>query len=147
MEPSPLQKAGPHAAKWGMMRSPKETAVRRQAAIGAPIRRHPAPALVYVFPSVGAGGVGGTLGVQCEAMRAAQDAGVPCVNGWTGYLPPGWDFFPGYRPLLVWLAETGAPPAAVAGLVVIGEPTPDADPRYEAAMRAAYPPRPTAPEQ
>ena len=37
------------------------------------------------------------------------------------------------------------PERALAGLVVIGEPVPDADPQYEAAMRAAFPPRAVAP--
>ena len=36
-------------------------------------------------------------------------------------------------------------PDVLAGLVVIGEPEPDADHQYEAAMRATYPPRAVAP--
>jgi hypothetical protein len=136
---------GPRAQTWGPFRNSKEVAVRRQAAIGEALRRHPAPKLLYVFPSYGAGSVGGAFGVQGEAMRASQDTGIPCVNGWSGYMPNGWGFFPGYRPLFVWLTATGAPPEVVKGLVVVGEPVPDADWRYETAMRASFPPHAAAP--
>jgi hypothetical protein len=130
---------GPGAARWGSARSPKADALRRQDAIAAAIRAHPAPRVLYVFPSYGAGNPLGHFGVQCEAMRAAQDAGVVCVNGWTGYLPPGWDFFRGYRGLFRWLVGTGVPPEEFAGLVLVGEPEPDYDPIYDAVMRAAMP--------
>jgi hypothetical protein len=133
---------GPRAAGWAPMRYSLETALTRQARIVEAARQHPNPTLLYVFPSAGDGPCG-EMGVQLEAMRASQDLGVPCVNGWSGYLAHGWDYFPGYRALLTWLTEKNAtPPERLEGLVVVGEPVPDADPAYEARMRAAYPPRP-----
>jgi hypothetical protein len=81
--------------------------------------------------------------MQIEVMRACQDLGVPCVNGWSGYLPPKWDLFGSYRDILNWLTVRHAtPPDRLAGLVLIGEvpPDPAADPEYEARMRATYPP-------
>jgi hypothetical protein len=137
--------AGPSGATWGPMRYPKEVAVRRQARIGAAIREHPAAGVLYAFPSYGAGSQGGPIGVQCEAMRAAQDAGIPCVNGWSGYHPGGWDFFAGYRELFAWFANTGVPAEGPPGLVVVGEPVPDADAAYEAGMRARFPGRAPGP--
>ncbi len=131
----------PHETDWRFLRYPKNLALTRQARIIDAIRQHPAPKLVYVFPSAGDGPLGG-VNVQLEAMRAAQDLGLPCVNGWSGYVPPGWDFFPGYRGLLNWLTRTNPIPAdRLAGLVVVGEPEPDPDPAFDAAMKAAYPPR------
>ncbi len=137
--------AGPHAHTWAPLRYSKAIATARQARIVEAIRQHPGPTLLYAFPSYGEGSQGGALGAQFEAMRASQDAGIPCVNGWSGYLPGGWGFFPGYRALFAWLAATGVPPERIAGLVVVGVPVPDADPQYEAAMRAAFPPRAVPP--
>lgn len=135
--PPPLP---PKGDLWWPMRNPKEVVVRRQSGISEAIRQHPAPKLLFVFPSYGAGSVGGSYGVQPEAMRAAQDAGIPCVNGWSGYTPAGWDFFPSYRALFAWLEAQGAAPELVEGLVVVGDPVPDPDPQYEARMREKYPP-------
>jgi hypothetical protein len=132
---------GPKGHTWGPQRYSKEVAVRRQAVILGAIRSNPSPTLLYVFPSFGLGGPGGTLGVQCEAIRAAQDAGIPCVNGWSGYLMGGWDFFSGYRSLETWFTLSHVPAEALGGLVVVGAPLPDADPLYEAAWRTAFPPR------
>jgi hypothetical protein len=136
---------GARAAHWHPARYRVETALARQERIAQAIRRHPNPTLVYAFPSAGAGSQGGALGVQFEAMRASQDAGLPCVNGWSGYLPPAWDFFADYRSLLEWLARNDIPAEVLAGLVVVGEPVPDRDPRYDASMRARFPPQPMAP--
>ena len=94
-----------------------------------------------MFPAKRAGTRGSTLGVQFEAMRAGQDAGVPSANGWSGYVPAGWDLFSVYRPLFEWFAALRVPPHVLEGLVLIGEPDPDADPRYDAAMRPRFPPR------
>jgi hypothetical protein len=133
---------GPRSADWDPLRYSKAQAVARQARLVEAIRSHPNPRLVYVFPSAVADGPFANVALQIEAMRAAQDAGVQCVNGYSGYFAIGWSEFRGYRELLTWLTETNhLPPDVLAGLVVIGEPEPDADPQYEAAMRAAYPPR------
>ena len=137
---------GVRAGDWSRLRYPVEHIVARQALIGDAIRRRPGATLVYVFPSIAENKLEGRLVVQVEAMRAAQDLGIPCVNGWSGYLPPHWDYFRGYRGLMEWLTvQHATPERALAGLVVIGEPVPDADPQYEAAMRAAFPPRAVAP--
>jgi hypothetical protein len=98
--------------------------------------------MVYVFPSEG-NGPGAALGLQLEAVRACQDLGLPCINGYSGYVPGLWDYFTNYRDLMKWLTVSNSVPAdRLAGLVVVGEPEPDRDPKYEAAMRAAYPPQP-----
>lgn len=133
---------GSTAGKWKAMRYSRETAVTRQNKVAEVIRRHPAPTAVHVFPSATPSG---GLGVQLEAMRATQDLGLPCVNGWSGYSPQGWDyvtFFPSYRSLINWLTSTNnLTSEQLTGLVVVGEPQADADPAYEAAMRAAHPPQ------
>ena len=139
-------KSGERAAEWAEMQYPLEHILARQERIGAAIRRQPGATLVYVFPSVGENKRDARLVVQLEAMRASQDLGIPCVNGWSGYLPNDWEFFLGYRDLMTWLTvRHKTPPDRMAGLVVIGEPVPDPDPLYEAVMRAAFPPRAVAP--
>ena len=135
-----ISTTGSQAHQWAPLRYSHQTATARQAGIREAIRQHPAPTLVYVFPSYGAGSQGGSFGVQLEAMRASQDAGIPCVNGWSGYLPAEWDFFPTYRALFKWLDSTGVPKEQLSGLVIVGEPVPDLDRQYEAAMRAMFPP-------
>ena len=138
--------SGDRTAEWAEMRYPLEHILEREKRIADAIRQHPGAKLVYVFPSVGENKRDARLVVQLEAMRAAQDLGIPCVNGWSGYLPPDWDYFLGYRGLMEWLTvRHQIPVPTLAGLVVVGDPIPDADPRYEAAMRAAYPPRAVAP--
>ncbi len=137
---------GERAEDWSRLRYPVENLRTRQALIADVIRREPRVTLVYVFPSVAENKPDGRLVVQLEAMRASQDLGIPCVNGWSGYLPPNWDYFRGYRGLMEWLkTRHKIPEHVLAGLVVIGEPVPDDDPQYEAAMRAAFPPRVIAP--
>jgi hypothetical protein len=134
---------GSRGAEWKLLRYPKELVLARQAPVAGAIRRHPAPTLVYVFPSVAGNSRHGPLLAQLEAMRAAQDHGLPCVNGWSGYLAPDWDYFPSYRDLMKWLTEKHrVAPEVLAGLVVVGEPVPDPDPEYESAMRKRFPPQP-----
>jgi hypothetical protein len=136
-----LVPVGGHADEWYYFRNPLDVTLARQARIAEAVGRHPPGAFVFVFPSA-ADGVGGKWGLQAEVMRATQDLGVPCVNGWTGYMPSGWGYFAGYRELMTWLTEENdTPPGQLAGLVVVGEPQPDKDAAYEARMRAAYPPR------
>jgi hypothetical protein len=135
---------GPRGAGWAPMRCSLDVTLWRQDRIAEAVRRHPAPTLVYAFPSTG-DGPGGSIALQMEAVRAAQDCGIPCVNGWSGHWPHDWTFFPTYRGLMKWLTVTNSVPAhRLTGLVVVGEPTPDpnGDPSYETRMRAAYPPQP-----
>ncbi len=130
------------------------TAVRERIATAAPDRNDTAAwdgtggasgaGVLYVFPSVAEPGES-LVELQLRAMRASQDLGMPCVNGWSGYLPPGWNYFADYRGLLHWLTVTNpVPPETLDGLLVVGEPEPDRDPVYEAAMRARFPPVPVA---
>jgi hypothetical protein len=134
---------GARAQEWAQTRYPLEHILTRQKLISDAIRRHPAPTLVYVFPSVADQKRLNVLVVQLEAMRAAQDLGLPTVNGWSGYIPHEWAYFTGYRSLMEWLTvQHHLPEGVLAGLVVVGEPAPDADPQYEAAMRARFPPQP-----
>ncbi len=140
---------GERKDNWWWARRPLETILHRQGRVAAALRQHPDPKLVYVFPGAADGlGDGGWPAAQLDAMRAAQDINVPTANGWSGHSPPEWSFYPnwlppaGYRELLTWLTvKNQTPPDVLAGLVVIGEPKADADPAYEATMRAQYPPR------
>jgi hypothetical protein len=137
---------GVRKSDWEPRRYSRDLTLARQARLTDAIRQHPAPRLVYVFPSAAGPGALDRVVLQLEAMRAAQDLGLPTVNGYSGYFAPGWFEFRGYRDLFVWLKDKHqTSPEVLAGLVVIGEPEPDADPQYEAAMRAAYPPRAVAP--
>jgi hypothetical protein len=133
---------GPRAADWAPLRCSLDVTLWRQDRIAEAVRRHPAPTLVYAFPAAGTG-QGGSIALQLEAVRVAQDYGLPCVNGWSGHWPHSWTFFPNYRALMNWLTVTNSVPAnRLAGLVIIGEPNPDLDPSYETGMRAAHPPQP-----
>ena len=81
-------------------------------------------------------------------MLAAQEVGLPTVNGWSGRSPPKWNAPPDWKPattyraLLEWLTVTNTtPPEVLSGLVVFGEPAKDPDPSYDKAMHARYPPQ------
>jgi len=130
-----------HDTEWSVHRDSLAELDAWQARIKEAISRHPQPKVVYVFPT--AGYVHHDMaGLQTETMRATQDLGIPCVNGYTGNFPYRWHFFSGYRSLMVWLTEANDTPSdQLAGLVVIGCPVPDADPVYEGLMRIVYPPR------
>jgi hypothetical protein len=130
-----------HGGRWKMFRCPLAATLDRQSRITAAIRRHPAPTLVYAFPSAGEDR-DGPIKLQPDTMRAAQDLGLPCVNGWSGHLPPHWDLFTDYFRLMVWLTQLNdTPPERLAGLVVIGEPDPEGRPLYHFTLRLAFPPQ------
>ncbi len=130
-----------YEAEWDPERYPVATAHAWQAKISGAIASHPDPKLVYVFPSAGLG-FHEPLGIQVETMRAAQNMGIPCVNGYTGNMPYRWYYFPNYRALMFWLTEANhTPPERLTGLVVVGWPVPDLDPVYEAVMWTMFPPR------
>lgn len=106
---------------WRYMRCPLGDVLAGQARVAEAIRSHPEPKLVYVFPDAVPGGA---VVAQSAAMRAAQDCGLPCVNGWSAHTPRGWDFFPGPREVTVWLTEKNAvAPELLAGLVYVKRPT------------------------
>jgi hypothetical protein len=108
---------------WEEGRLSREHVIDRQNRIKDAIDRHPAPTLLYVFPSVGLG-PSGFVHVQLEAMRAAQDRGILCVNGYSGYRIPGWDFFSDYHKLMVWLRNNHTPADILGGLVLVPEDAP-----------------------
>ena len=124
---------------------------RWQDQLKAILASHPHPQMVYVFPS--------ELPpapvldhqhykLQLLAMRATQDLGLPCINGYSGYLPSGWYVFTTYRDLFDWLiAVHRLRPYQLRGLVLVGEPEADDDPEYEGIMRQQYPPLPLPPWQ
>jgi hypothetical protein len=109
---------GVRASDWEEGRLLRARIVIRQNRIQNAINRYPAPTLVYVYPSVGEG-PSGWIYVQIEAMRAAQDLGIPCVNGYSGYRPAGWEYFSDAHELVVWLQAQNTPPERLAGLVVV----------------------------
>lgn len=67
-------------------------------------RTGPEPVVVYLFPR---SRDGWDLPTQLDAMCAAQDAGVPTMNGWTGYPPRGWYPFQNFTEIEVWLRGRG----------------------------------------
>ncbi len=137
---------GPRAREWTEIRYSLDHIRTRAQRIHDAIQRYPAATIVYVFPSVAEKRRLGDLVVQPEAMRAAQDLGLQCVNGGSGTLPQKWEYFAGNLAILEWLTDRhGIPEDQLTGLVVVGEPEPDADPRYEATMRARFPAQPPGP--
>jgi hypothetical protein len=131
---------GSRGREWAAHRFPKAEAVARRERLAEVICRHPDPRLVYVFPDP-SDDPGPSLVRQADAMLASQQLGIPTVNGWSGYWPPGYGWLDDYRGLLGWLTEQGVPPDTLAGLVVVGEPADDGS-EFERAMRVKYPPLP-----
>ncbi|MBA4065266.1 MAG: hypothetical protein C0501_16450 [Isosphaera sp.] len=126
---------------WFQFRAPVSDVVARQERIARAVRRHPDPRFVYVFPSAGTG-EGDRYALQLEVMRATQDLGLPCVNGWSGYIPPGWNFFANYRELATWLLTANEwPPERLHGLVAVGAPGPPPD-EFDTFLRNTFPPHP-----
>jgi hypothetical protein len=78
--------------------------------------------MVYVFLSLAARDDTDTAILHIVAMRASQDLGIPCVNGYTGYVPIGWDEFGNRVELMKWLSQFHLPDETLRGLVLIGEP-------------------------
>lgn len=115
---------GEHSNCWGPMRCSLDDCLAGQAHVTEAIHRHPQSRLVYVYITAIPGG---QLAVQVAAMRASQDCGIPCVNGWSGHAPKGWDYFAKREDVLRWLNETNhVPPDLTAGLVIVGETSPAA---------------------
>jgi hypothetical protein len=115
---------GEHAVGWVPMRCELDNCLDAQAHITEAIRSQSNPRLLYAFPTAIPGGL---LAVQVAAMRSSQDCGIPCVNGWSGHAPKGWDYFANRQDVLRWLNETNhVPPELTSGLVFVGEPSPAA---------------------
>lgn len=68
-------------------------------------RRGPGPRVLYLFPRTD--GPGWDYPTQLDAMWAARDAGIPTMNGWTGYVPPGWFQFRNFTAAEVWMRSLG----------------------------------------
>lgn len=109
---------GDRAAAWVGERSERAAMVAGQDRLKEIIMRHPSPTLVYAFPTGSEVGLD-LVALQLETMRASQDLGVPCVNGFSGYFPGGWDYFKDTRELMTWLENNHVPPERIAGLVLI----------------------------
>ena len=134
---------------WYCFRTPVALVQERQERIAELVRSHPEPIFAYAFPT----NIQRSdmlpvhlhvLALQVEVMRATQDFGIPCVNGWTGYGPAEWFYFRNYRELTTWMiAANKLPPDRLHGMVVIGEPMPPhpGDEEFEARLRATFPPR------
>jgi hypothetical protein len=135
--------------RWEGQRVSLSQLVRWQGQLEQAIRQHPQPRLVYVFPSELPPAPEQDhqyYRLQVVVMRASQNVGIPCVNGYSGYNPADWDIFTNYRDLFHWLTKARRVPTGdLRGLVLIGEPEPDVDPEYEGIMRQTYPPLPLPP--
>ena len=112
---------GESAHEWGAARYTLQTAIAKQDAIKAVILRHPHPTVVYVFTPPDVSGPVFYIR-QIEAMRASQDLGLPCVNGYSGYLPHGWKQFLNECEVMEWLVKTHAPPERLTGIVYVDNP-------------------------
>lgn len=114
---------GERASVWIGERTRREVLVAQQQQIQAAILKHPAPRLVYVLPStfhVPGRDLSIVLVItQLEAMRATQDLGIPCVNGYSGYFPNDWDYFRTRQEVLEWLQSQGVSRDLVVGLVIV----------------------------
>lgn len=95
-------------------------AAAMRAAADAPDRKGVPVDAVFVFsPS----GKDWDLVTQLDAMWAAQEAGFPTLNGWTGYPPQGWWPFVCCSDMEVWLRKNGKTLALLSPRVlVLGEP-------------------------
>jgi hypothetical protein len=113
---------GERSSAWGGERTPLAEIVASQDSIKAQIEKHPNPTLVYVFPT-GRDKWPHQVFLQLETMRASQDLGIPCVNGFSGYLPLKWDYFATRPELMMWLESHHLPAGKIAGLVLISEPS------------------------
>ena len=135
--------------RWEGQRVSLSQLERWQGQLEQTIRQHPQPRLVYVFPSElppAPEQIHQYFRLQVVVMRASQNVGIPCVNGYSGYNPVDWDIFANYRELFHWLTKARHVPAGqLQGLVLIGEPEPDVDPEYEGIMRQTYPTFPLPP--
>jgi hypothetical protein len=97
-----------------------ELARQMRQAIARAAGRGITPRAVYVFPRPGHGW---DLHTQLDAMWAAQEVGLPTLNGWTGHLPTGWFPFPNFTAVEVWVRRYGMrldDPAT--GVVFLGTP-------------------------
>jgi hypothetical protein len=115
---------GAQASRWKTVRYSRSAVVARQDELKEMIRRHPSPTLVYVFRSL-ARDDSDTAILEIVAMRASQDLGIPCVNGYSGYVPIGWGYFRNRGELLKWLEQFHLQAETLRGLVLIGEPEGD----------------------
>lgn len=138
----PREGRAEYAGPWRQFHFPLEVALDEQARMAEVFRSRPGVKIVYVFPT-GLTESDGLRGLQVIAMRAAQELGLECVNGWTGHAPLEWRYFPDYRSLMAWFVDANQmTDDELAGLLVVGDPLPDVNPMYEALMRAAHPPAP-----
>jgi hypothetical protein len=100
------------------------------------LARSPEARAVHVFPS--RPGPEWDLPTQLDAMWAAQEVGVPTLNGWTGYPPPGWYPFDSFTAAEVWVRRFGMrldDPAT--GVVFVGTPTWPGQDELERHLREA----------
>jgi hypothetical protein len=105
---------------WVFDRYPLGLVLCMQGAIEDAIGRHPRPTLLYAFPH-GDRLETPNMVLQLEAMRASQDMGIPCVNGYSGYFPSGWKLFRTRDQVMSWLEDNRAPADRGSGIVYYGE--------------------------
>ncbi len=115
---------GDRTPAWNGERSLRNQVVARQDQFKDQILQHSSPTLLYVFPN-GRQTWGELVILQLDAMRASQDVGIPCVNGFSGYLPGDWSFFDNRNELMKWLESHHVPAERTTGLVLINEFTRD----------------------
>jgi hypothetical protein len=115
---------GVRASVWTGERVSLEQVLARQDRIKEAIERHPKPTLIYAFPSKAVEPYE-LAKEQIDVMRAAQDVGISCVNGYSGYVPSGWQIFTNKHELMTWLETQHAPAEKLPGLVVIENPQSD----------------------
>jgi hypothetical protein len=113
---------GERAAAWQGERTPRSLVIANQEKIKETIAKHPTPTLVFAFV-YDLSGPNDPVLIHMDVMRACQDLGLPCVNGYSGYLPLGWDNFSTKKELMNWLESRHVQADKMAGLVLIGAPS------------------------
>lgn len=140
----PLDHATPptDAPVWAEARFPVSESVARRTRFADAVRAEPGATLLYAFPPV-SGDALAWLTLQVDMMWAGLETGVPTVNGYTGYPPPGWGYFGSHVELLGWLHSRGADtPDRLAGLRTFGTPYADDHDPTEQAYRRRFGGRP-----
>jgi len=132
----------PHSdPRWNEVRYPVAHSRNQREAWANAIRKEPRAKVVYAFPPRGTDDFA-IYALQVDAMWGAMEAGVPTVNGYTGYTPNDWFYFDNYCDLLHWLRIRGVlTPELLDGVLTFGVPKGNEDREAEREFRAKFLPR------
>ena len=127
--------------RWNEVRYPAANSRNPREAWANAIRKEPGAKVVYAFPPRGTDDFA-TFAQHVDVMWGAMEAGVPTVNGYTGYTPNGWFYFDNYCDLLHWLRiREVLTPELLDGVLTFGVPLGNEDREVEREFRAKFLPR------